>query len=200
MIRESAESMPSAPIWYVSYGSNMCRARFDCYLRGGRPAGAARTYPGCRDTTPPREVVTVDLPGTVYFAGESVVWGGGVAGYDHATPGPSKGRAYLITAQQFADIAAQEMSRAPGEGPDLTEVLLAKESVRGGVGRYETLCWLGERAGVPMLTFTGPWRVDEVAHAAPSPAYLRMLREGLTEMGLDERWLPAHAGDRAGRV
>lgn len=183
----------TVPVWYVSYGSNMCRARFDCYLRGGRPPGAAWTYSGCRDATPPSDVAAVDLPGTVYFAGDSPVWGGGVAGYDHETPGPSKGRAYLITAQQFADVAAQEMSREPGAGPDLAEVLRTKGKVRVGDGRYETLCWLGERDGVPMVTFTGPWRVDEVEHTAPSTAYLRMLSEGLAEMGLDATWLPAHA-------
>ena len=29
-------------VWYVSYGSNMARRRFDCYLSGGAAPGATR--------------------------------------------------------------------------------------------------------------------------------------------------------------
>ncbi|TBO55765.1 histone deacetylase, partial [Streptomyces kasugaensis] len=36
-------------VWYTSYGSNMYLERLACYLVGGRPPGAARGYPGCRD-------------------------------------------------------------------------------------------------------------------------------------------------------
>lgn len=32
-------------VWYAAYGSNLAAARFRCYVVGGRPAGAARTYP-----------------------------------------------------------------------------------------------------------------------------------------------------------
>ena len=38
-------------IWYVAYGSNLSRERFCHYLRGGRPDGVERDYPGCRDTS-----------------------------------------------------------------------------------------------------------------------------------------------------
>ena len=38
-------------IWYVAYGSNLSRERFCTYLRGGRPDGSERDYPGCRDTS-----------------------------------------------------------------------------------------------------------------------------------------------------
>ena len=40
-------------IWYVAYGSNLSRQRFHHYLRGGRPHGNDREYPGCRDTSDP---------------------------------------------------------------------------------------------------------------------------------------------------
>ncbi len=36
-------------VWYVAYGSNLSLERFTAYLQGGRPAGGARKYPGCRD-------------------------------------------------------------------------------------------------------------------------------------------------------
>jgi len=36
-------------VWYAVYGSNLLRKRFDCYIQGGKPKGAAKDYPGCRD-------------------------------------------------------------------------------------------------------------------------------------------------------
>ena len=48
------------PVWYVAYGSNMSAARFGCYISGGRPPGARRTYLGCRDQSPPRPVHVVE--------------------------------------------------------------------------------------------------------------------------------------------
>jgi len=47
----------------------------------------------------------VDLPGALYFAGRSPKWGGGVAFYDHLGDGPTAAREYLVTAEQFADVA-----------------------------------------------------------------------------------------------
>ncbi len=84
-------------VWYVAYGSNLSAERFSCYLQGGQPPGAAFTYPGARDQTPPRASKAVWLPGSVYFATESQVWGGGRALYDPDAPGKAAARSYLIT-------------------------------------------------------------------------------------------------------
>lgn len=173
--------MTSELVWYVAYGSNLCAARFSCYLGGGIPPGAAWDYPGCRDRRPARESMSLLLPGSLYFAGESSVWTGGMALYDHETPGPTFGRGYLITAEQFADVAAQEMHQAPGEPLDLADVL-ATGRHQFGPGRYETLVLLGRQGGHPMLTFTAPGRSTDVAHTAPAAAYLRMIATGLAEM------------------
>jgi len=170
---------PSDLVWYVSYGSNMAAARLACYLEGGCPPGASRRQPGARDATPVRGDTAVELPGTVYFAGESPTWGGGVAFYDPATPGRAAARGYLVTAQQFADIASQEMHRHPDADHDLSEVLETGRLVVGP-GRYETMLCVGEREGAPMLTFTAPSRQDHLL-APPSPAYLVMLSQGLRE-------------------
>lgn len=167
-------------VWYVSYGSNLCAARFACYLRGGRPPGATRDYPGCRDTTEPRETAALWLPGGIYFAWDSPVWGGGVAFYDPRLPGSAAARAYLITAGQFADIAAQEMHRSPGTPLDLAPVLAGGRQVVGP-GRYETLLSVGQRHGHPLLTFTAPCTAATAARRRPSAAYLRMLIAGLAE-------------------
>ena len=174
-------------VWYVSYGSNMSDARLSCYLEGGRPPGGTRHNPGARDPRPPRHSLPVELPGSVYFAGKSPQWGGGVAFYDHEAPGPAAARAYLVTAQQFADIAAQEMHRVPDPDDPIEEIVLGGLDPEHdgrhhvGPGHYETLVEVGRIAGAPMLTFTAPHGIDHVDHNLPSPAYLAMLGEGLRE-------------------
>jgi hypothetical protein len=172
-------------VWYVSYGSNMSSARLTVYLEGGVPPGGMRKNPGARDSSPPRRNVAVDLPGALYFAGNSRQWGGGVAFYDHdAEGGPTAARAYLVTAEQFADIAAQEMYRVPEVGDPLEEVVVG--GIDGGVhragpGHYETLVEVGRLEGAPLLLFTAPHGIDHVEHTRPSAAYVAMLVEGLRE-------------------
>ncbi|NYD40672.1 histone deacetylase [Nocardioides panaciterrulae] len=184
-------------VWYVSYGSNMSSTRLACYLEGGRPPGGSRSHPGARDATPPRRSVPVDLPGTLYFAGESPQWGGGgVAFYDHDTPGWTAARGYLVTAEQFADIAAQEMHRVPEDGDPLEQVVL--EPLAGGrhtagPGRYETLVEVGRHEGLPLLTFTAPHGAEAVDHSHPAPPYLATIAEGLRESRLwDEDRIEAY--------
>jgi len=185
---EHIASLPQAgEVWYVSYGSNMSADRLACYIEGGCPVGATRAHPGARDRRPPRASIPVELPGSVYFAGASSLWGGGVAFYDHETPGPSAGRAYLVTAQQFADIAAQEMHRVPDPDDPIEEIVLGglDPDLGGrhhvGPGHYETLVEVGRTGGAPMLTFTAPHGIDHVDHSEPSEEYLAMLADGLRE-------------------
>ncbi len=181
-----AHALPQeGDVWYVSYGSNMSESRLSAYLEGGVPPGGKRANPGARDSSPPRRSVPVDLPGALYFAGNSPQWHGGVAFYDHdGEGGPTAARAYLITAHQFADIAAQEMYRVPQEGDPLVEVVIG--GIDGGrhhvgPGRYETLVEVGQLEGFPLLLFTAPHGIDHVEHTRPSPAYLAMLADGLRE-------------------
>lgn len=168
----------------MSYGSNMCRTRLIHYLRGGRPAGSMRTYPGARDRTLPSEDAAVELPGRIYFAGRSQTWGGGMAFYDHDAAGPAPARAYRITAGQFADIAAQEMRRLLAEGDPIEALVidgLAAGRHSAGPGRYETLIDVGGRDGLPMYTFTAPHGSAAVPHTIPAEPYLAMLAAGLRE-------------------
>src|SRR5919199_4224160 len=153
--------MPPVLVWYVSYGSNMCADRLACYLAGGVPTGASRGYAGCRDRRAPQRTTHYELAGGVYFATESAVWGGGRAFYDPQLPGTAAARAYLITCGQFADIASQEMYGAIGTDIDLTAVL-ATGRVELGPGRYETVLYLGDLSGYPLLTFTAPWHACDV--------------------------------------
>ncbi|WP_443071904.1 histone deacetylase [Streptomyces sp. NBC_01477] len=182
----SGEPQPLTHVWYVSYGSNMCMERLRYYLAGGRPPHGSRVYPGARDARMPAVSVSVELPGTVYFATESPVWTGGRAFYDADAAGRAWGRAHLVTLGQFSDIAAQEMYRQPGPDLDVTEAVRVGRAELGA-GRYETLVHAGERAGVPLLTFTAPWRVNDVEWTKPSATYLSLLASGLIETG---SWAP----------
>ncbi|MEU8514993.1 histone deacetylase [Kitasatospora sp. NPDC048722] len=167
-------------VWYAAYGSNLDAARMSCYLAGGRPEGAARHYPGCRDPHPPRRDTATVLPGTLYFATHSPVWGGGRGFYDPDADGEMPCRAYLLTAGQFSDVAAQEMYRSPGTDLDLTRVL-AHGRDRLGPGRYETLVHAGTLDGLPLLTFTAPGGLAAARLDPPSAPYLRTLAAGLAQ-------------------
>ena len=173
-------------LWYAAYGSNLARDRFLAYLSGGRPHGATRTYPGARDPRPPTDDRPLMLPGRIFFAWESPTWGGGIAFYDSDGEGTVYARAYRITAEQFADLAAQEMRRDPGAELDLSHVL-ARHRHSYGPGRYETLHLVGELDDLPVLTFTAP--ADHTLPTnPPAPAYVETIVRGLREChGLTEK-------------
>lgn len=169
-------------VWYAAYGSNLCRARFEFYLTGGQPAGATRTYPGARDRTAPRGQRAITVPGQLYFAWESSTWTGGVAFYDPAVPGGCvAARAYLLTTQQFSDVAVQEMHRPPGADLDVHGLLARGPCVMLGDGRYETLHQVSSIDGLPVVTFSAPWTVANAPLNPPSPTYLQLIATGLRE-------------------
>lgn len=125
-------------VWHVTYGSNLSEARFRCYLGGGRPVGGTRLYTGCRDPRSPRRRVALELPGGLYFAGESSVWSGGRAYFDPRYAGQVAARAYLVTAGQFSDVVAQETRRPVGT--DLRLHGLDSGDVLEVPGMYYALC------------------------------------------------------------
>jgi hypothetical protein len=170
-------------VWYVAYGSNLSRNRFRCYVAGGQPAGGNRDYPGCRDPSEPERVESLEVPGALFFAGRSGVWGGGMAFYNGRGSGRVACRGYLVTADQFADVAAQEMRRPPGGefARDLAGLLPDVESVHTmGPGRYETVTRLGVLDGVPLFTVTHA-DVGDLDPAAPTAPYLQWIATGLRE-------------------
>ncbi|MEU6535808.1 hypothetical protein [Streptomyces sp. NPDC047000] len=103
-----------------------------------------------------------------------------MAFYDPNAEDQMAARAYLVTAEQFSDIAAQEMYREPGKNIDLAKVLSTGRAVMGP-GRYETLVCPGYLDGHPVLTFTAPWSMGDVEWNAPDARYLRHLGSGLKE-------------------
>ena len=168
-------------VWYVAYGTNLSTARLACYLSGGRPPGADRRYDGCRDPSPPQDARPVELRGRLSFAGESSVWGGGMAFFTSATGGVVHARAYLLRLEQLGDLVAQEARRPVG-----AELVLETDGrpTRHGLSRtYDVLLDVGALDGHRMLTLTGS-RVPPAR--APSAAYVRTMLEGLADgFGLD---------------
>jgi hypothetical protein len=166
-------------VWYVSYGSNLDPDRLGTYLGGGTPDGGHFTYRGARDASPPRARRPCRVPHDLYFAGESRTWGGGIAflDHEHVSPAPTLGHAYLVTAEQFEDVAAQETGREHAE-VEVAEVRSAG-SVTLGPGRYDRVVWLGDVDDVPQLTFTSPEPSSAAEAAAPRPRYLHRILVGL---------------------
>jgi hypothetical protein len=171
-------------VWYLSYGSNLNRARFLAYLQGGRVPGNDVDHVGCTDPAPPRRDVALELDHSLYFAGRSNRWGGtSTAFVSLSVPDPpSLARAYLITQGQFVDVVRQE-NRLQTDIADFEQKLdEAKEHGHARLlpkGFYSELLFCGERDGHPMLTFTAS--EDRTDIGRPSAAYLQMIDSGLWE-------------------
>ena len=162
-------------VWYAAFGSNMSSARLACYLQGGVPRGTAREYEGCRDPTPPIEVRSLTIPGTLRLAGTSSVWGGGTAFYTPEAPGVVHARAYLLRMEQFADLVAQETRHPVGA----TLALADHGPTFHGLSQvYDVVLDLGDLDGHRLLTLSASR--DHTANP-PSESYLRTMMDGLAE-------------------
>jgi hypothetical protein len=175
-------------VWYVAYGSNLCRERLQRYLHRGS------------DPTPPRADRALTIGHPLFFAGESTVWGGGRAYVDHeaVTPAATYARAWLLTRGQWADLHAAESSRAVDAGCDPADVVEGEVRVVGD-GRYDVVLGYGTHEAVPVVSFTGPDRLDPAACRAPAVEYLQTIARGLAEAhGLSGADAATYLADRPG--
>ncbi|KAL6076437.1 Histone deacetylase [Balamuthia mandrillaris] len=191
-------------VWYTSYGSNMCRERFMCYLQGGRVEGMRHSCVGCSDPTPPLRDTYVPLPHHLYFAKHSQTWGGGVAFIDaspmeqgvaddeeavHLNPTTQQrgaithGRSYLLTFSQFCSVVAQENGKTERQLGFHLDRLSAKPTTKVTEGWYGLVVYLGEREGAPMFTFTNEQPMSGVQRTYPPSSYLRVIAAGLLQLG-----------------
>lgn len=151
-----------------------------CYIRGGMAEGGRIYSPGCSDTTLPQDDRAIEIPYRLYFAGESLMWNGGVCFIsDKPQLCAIKARAYLVTEAQFWQILSQESKTVvPIQACDIAQ-LRAQGSVSVGAGKYDHAIYCGELEGYPMITFTAP--AQHMVSAMPSEDYLRLIISGLQE-------------------
>jgi histone deacetylase 6 len=191
-------------VWYACYGSNMYSKRFMCYIQGGQIEGMSRACHGCRDATPPEDSDWRTIPNRLFFGHKFTrMWGhGGVAFID---PVPELDvhthvRIYKITSEQFNDVMNQENPGIVAKTWKMSMLLnLLKrephhklELLKGAW--YGNLLLLGEKDGLPILTFTcseshmESFRSGEVALQTPSASYRNVIVRGLAdEHGLPEQ-------------
>jgi len=172
-------------VWYAGYGSNLDPDRFGCYLLGGRPPGATRTYPGTRAGIPALDTRPYAMPGRLVFGWHSPTWDGSIAFHDPTGGGEVLSTAYLLPPASFSDVVEQEMWREPGADHDLSEVFGSGRQVLGP-GRYETLHLTGELDDRPVVTFSAD-DPESLEPGEPAAAYLATMARGLRHThGLDD--------------
>jgi len=171
----------SNKVWYASYGSNLNKARFMCYIVGGKPPGAKKSNPGCADRTPPSDSRPVPLELELYFARYSTSWGGAAAFVRPLADSITHGRMYLITDEQFNDVVRQE-NDLPVNGqrfvPPFGDLQKINQFVLPGNHWYGLLLNVGNIDGSPMITFT---EAEKSPAERPSDAYLKVIISGLKE-------------------
>lgn len=170
-------------VWYASYGSNMLKERFLCYISGGRPEGSRRTYKGCKNTAHPERSKPIEIKAELYFARNSKTWhGGGICflNTDEDSDATTLGRMYLITPDQFEELVKQE-SRYEGELRIDFEKAIAQGSLIIEIKSwYGKLVFLGYDEGHPVFTFTNENYLEKEFNP-PHESYLNIVRRGLQE-------------------
>ncbi|WP_259065006.1 hypothetical protein HDF24_00260 [Mucilaginibacter sp. X4EP1] len=166
-------------VWYASYGSNINKERFLCYIRGGQPNGAAKEYAGCSDPTLPSGDEELYINSQLYFAKSSGNWNNCGVGFlsnnfDRKTQ--TWGRMYLITKQQFVQVFEQETHRK-NVVIDFERAITEAYTFAPG-SWYGRIIYLGEQGGNPIFTFTNE---DELTPTKPSSDYLKTIAAGIKE-------------------
>ncbi|WP_019415773.1 hypothetical protein [Paenisporosarcina sp. TG20] len=168
-------------VWYLSYGSNLSKDRFLCYIQGGTPNGSTKNERGCRDNTIPIRDEGYEISFPLYFAKFSSRWNGGVAFIGKSEKNNTKtfARMYLITEEQFLDVVSQENDVAD-ISIDLEEVI-SNKSLQVSDGWYGNILYIGEKDGHPIFSFTSNDDIEDAKFNPPSKAYLDTISLGLTE-------------------
>ncbi|MEH7385836.1 hypothetical protein V7147_10550 [Bacillus sp. JJ1521] len=170
-------------VWYASYGSNINRDRFLCYLKGGRPKGSNETEVGCKDPSSPINEGMFTIPYPLYFAKEAGRWDSKGVAFINGTKNDKAvtfSKKYLITSEQFLDVLQQENSGIQFE-IDLEKVKESGSMIFRKRAWYGRILYLGEDGGYPIFTFTAPWEMDDITYNKPSYEYLETIVTGLKE-------------------
>ena len=171
--------------WYASYGSNLSRERFMCYIEGTKPKYAKQKQSGCRDRNGPMGDEKIVIPYDLYYAEHSSKWDGGVAFISSEKNKKIKtlGRMYLITVEQFIDVMLQENAKDPSDFYVLLDLdkVKEKEKYDTGLGWYGSILYLGDKDGIDIFTITTASGHKKSDYRPPGENYLRTIIEGLRE-------------------
>ncbi|XP_062188769.1 histone deacetylase 5-like [Phragmites australis] len=195
-------------VWYSSFGSNMWKPRFMCYIQGGKVEGMSIPCCGSRDTSSPRGTMWKTVPHRLLFGRSSTpCWGtGGVAFLNPEINYNEKSYVFMykITLEQFNDVLFQENrlvleSSKDGniEYPDSpligssemefmsTNKALHLEPIKDSW--YSNVLYLGKEDDLPILSMTCPssdierYKSGELPLSPPSKTYAATLIKGLVE-------------------
>ncbi|BAT76524.1 hypothetical protein LR48_Vigan01g273700 [Vigna angularis] len=186
-------------IWYASYGSNMWKARFNCYLEGGQVDGMVKQCSGSVNRTLPKEITWKTFPCDIFFGRDSShSWGlGGVAflNPEKKFEGKTYTCLYKISLEQFNDILFQENILSLDAGSPLVDITTLNaisdkefnslEVVKGAW--YGNVVYLGKEQDIPVITMTSSlldmerFKSGKLPLRAPNKAYANSLIKGLVE-------------------
>lgn len=169
-------------VWYLSYGSNMYKDRFLCYINGGRFEASNIVEQGCKDNSPPVDEKNVVIENELFFSLQSSKWQNmGIAFVmKRKTQGlKTFAKMYLITREQFEDVVKQENGIDVNDEINIDYVFFNKkcEVHVFEKGYYGMLLKIDEVDGVPVYTFTLP--VDPDSYSKPSREYLVSIIKGI---------------------
>jgi hypothetical protein len=105
-------------IWYAAYGANLFPHRLNWYLHGGKAPTSSHWYTPCPDDRPIQARFAGKLPYRLYFARQSLIWGGSKAFIDRIpepdTDKHAQAAFYLLSREQFEHVVWQETGKANG--------------------------------------------------------------------------------------
>jgi hypothetical protein len=132
-------------VWYASYGSNLKRERFMCYIKGGTPKGStrARPYAGCRNKIDPRLPADIPAIRTLFRWSIPNMEKRRYSFYSRSRNigrTPTLGRTYLITDEQFNQVVMQENSKSV-DGSRFVPYFQQLVSLRQNALRQRFLVW-----------------------------------------------------------
>ncbi|RZC58499.1 hypothetical protein C5167_005802 [Papaver somniferum] len=182
-------------VWYASFGSNMWKPRFLCYIEGGQAPCS-----GSMDKNPPKEIMWKIVPHR-FFIGRSKTrtWGAGGVAFLHPESDDNSESymcLYKITLEQFNDVLVQENRLRPVEAINPLFDLSDLESVTKNKslnskelkdGWYSNVVCLGTERELPILTMTCSilyielFKSGKLPLNAPSKEYKDVLVKGLVE-------------------
>ncbi|KAJ8753010.1 hypothetical protein K2173_008797 [Erythroxylum novogranatense] len=135
-------------IWYATFGSNMWRPRFLCYIKGGQVDGMRKSCAGSMDRNLPRETIWKAFPHRLFFGRDSTkTWGAGGVAFLHPESDVNDTTymcLYRITYMKTPAFDLAALNTIENERTISLELLKS--------GWYHNVVYLGKENDIPILT------------------------------------------------